>query len=309
MRANTGSLMLLLLSLSVSACAVWAAGNGSLSGILTDPSGAVVPGATITLVNTALKAEFRATSNGQGFYAFPSLPVGRYDLTIEADGFKTQKKTSLGLGQRSETVTVVGTAATTEAQVDTVSTHSGELVTGSQMTALPLNGRSYTDLLPIQPGVVPVTTLQPNSVIMAGVTGGLSPSGDLNPGNLSIGGQRESSNGFMVNGIDVQEHMNGGTSIPTTISPSKGHNFAPRLGLAYALRLEGGILRKIFGGGGKSSIRASYGIFYTAFPGLSAGVMYAVPPFGYNYLSPEPPLFARLLSMRKTEPRISIHSH
>ncbi len=76
-----------------------------------------------------------------------------------------------------------------------------------------MNGRSYTDLLPIQPGVIPVTTLLPNSVIMAGVTGGLSPSGDLNPGNLSIDGQRESSNGFMVNGIDVQEHMNGGTSI------------------------------------------------------------------------------------------------
>jgi hypothetical protein len=48
---------------------------------------------------------------------------------------------------------------------------------------------------------------------MAGVTGGLDPSGDLNPGNLSINGQRESSNGFLVNGIDVQEHMNGGTSI------------------------------------------------------------------------------------------------
>ena len=48
---------------------------------------------------------------------------------------------------------------------------------------------------------------------MAGVTGSLDPSGDLNPGNLSINGQRESSNGFLVNGIDVQEHMNGGTSI------------------------------------------------------------------------------------------------
>ena len=208
-----------------SSVSLWAAANGSLSGTLVDPSGAVVPGAKVTVVNTALKSEYKAISNGRGFYSFPTLPVGHYDLAIEATGFKTQKKTNLtidtdaalrldmmlAVGQQSETVSVV--AAGAEAQVDAAATHLGELVTGSQMTALPLNGRSYTDLLPIQPGVAPVSTLLPNSVIMAGVTGGLSPSGDLNPGNLSIDGQRESSNGFLVNGIDVQEHMNGGTSI------------------------------------------------------------------------------------------------
>ena len=48
---------------------------------------------------------------------------------------------------------------------------------------------------------------------MAGVTGTINPSGDVNPGNVSINGQRESANGFMVNGVDVQEHMNGGTSV------------------------------------------------------------------------------------------------
>jgi Carboxypeptidase regulatory-like domain len=204
-----------------------AAASGSLSGTLKDPSGAVISGAKITLVNTALRSAYTVVSNAQGFYKFPSLPVGHYDLTIEAIGFKTQRKAdlivdtdaalkldaSLTLGQNSETVTVQAMGATVEAQVDAVATYLGELITGSQMTALPLNGRSYTDLLPIQPGVAPVSTLLPNSVIMAGVTGGLSPSGDLNPGNLSIDGQRESSNGFLVNGIDVQEHMNGGTSI------------------------------------------------------------------------------------------------
>jgi carboxypeptidase family protein len=206
---------------------LWAAANGSLSGTLRDPSGGVVPGAKVTLANAALKSEFKTTSDAQGFYTFPTLPVGHYDMTIEAVGFKTQKKPNLivdtdaalkldvvlTLGQQSETVIVAAAGAATEVQVDTVATHLGELITASQMVALPLNGRSFTDLLPIQPGVIPITTLLPNSVIMAGVTGGLSPSGDLNPGNLSINGQRESSNGFLVNGIDVQEHMNGGTSI------------------------------------------------------------------------------------------------
>jgi len=204
-----------------------AATGGSISGTLTDQSGAVIPAASLTLVNLDLATSYKASTDAQGFYSFPTLPVGRYELTIEAAGFKTQKKTgivvdtdaavrvdaALNVGERSDTVTVSATVAESQVQVDTVATHLGEVVSDTQMTALPLNGRSYTDLLPIQPGVIPITTLKPNSVIMAGVTGAISPSGDLNPGNMSIDGQRESSNGFMVNGIDVQEHMNGGTSI------------------------------------------------------------------------------------------------
>ena len=223
MKLNFNYLIAILFSSALAMAA--AAANGSISGTLQDPSGAVIPGAAITLVNTALHSEYKTTSNSQGFYSFPTLPVGHYNLNIGAKGFKTEKKTNLtvdteaalkldavlAVGEQSETVTVVAGAA--EAQVDTVATHLGELVTGSQMTALPLNGRSFTDLLAIQPGITPVSTLLPNSVIMAGVTGGLSPSGDLNPGNLSIDGQRESSNGFLVDGIDVQEHMNGGTSV------------------------------------------------------------------------------------------------
>lgn len=219
---------LLLISASIG---LFGAANGSLSGTLRDPSGAVIADASVTVVNEALRPQFTAVTNGQGFYSFPALPVGHYDVTIEAAGFKTQKRSNLmvdtdvalkmdatlAIGNRSEQVTVEASGEAVEVQVDTAATHLGELVTGSQMTALPLNGRSFTDLLPIQPGVAPVSTLLPNSVIMAGVTGGLSPSGDLNPGNLSIDGQRESSNGFLVNGIDVQEHMNGGTSIVSNL--------------------------------------------------------------------------------------------
>ena len=73
---------------------------------------------------------------------------------------------------------------------------------------------------------------------------------------------------------------------------SQYRNFAPRFGLAYSPAFQNGILKAIFGESGKSSIRASYGVFYTAFPGLSAGIMYGVPPYGYNYLSPAPPEFA-----------------
>ncbi len=198
--------------------------GGSISGTVTDVTGAVIPGAMLKLVNTAQQTTYRAASDREGLYSYPNLPVGHYDLTIAAPGFAAQRKANLAVdadsairvdvtlpvSTQSDTVTVT---TSTGIQVDTIATHLGEVVSGEQMTALPLNGRGYTDLLAIQPGVAPISTLLPSSVIMAGVTGSLDPSGDLNPGNLSINGQRESSNGFMVNGIDVQEHMNGGTSI------------------------------------------------------------------------------------------------
>ena len=214
----------ILTILLLTSTSLWAAAGGAITGTVTDTSGAVVPLARLTLVSQAQQTVYHALSNAQGVFSFLNLPVGRYDLTISADGFSRKKLTSLvvdtdaglradvalAIGAASETVTVNGD---TSAQVDTSSTHLGEVISGAEMTSLPLNGRSYTDLLAIQPGVAPLSTLLPNAVIMAGVTGGIAPSGDENPGNVSINGQRESSNGFMVNGVDVQEHMNGGTSV------------------------------------------------------------------------------------------------
>jgi hypothetical protein len=197
--------------------------GGSVSGVVKDPSGAVIPGASVTAANTTLGTMFTATTDGQGLYSFPKLPVARYEVTVQIDGFKPQKRTdvqvdadsaiqinvTLELGEQSETVTVSVNAV----RVDTVSTQLGEVVPATTMTALSLNGRSYTDLLSIQPGVIPTTTIQSNSVIMAGVTGPISPSGGLNPGIVSVSGQRETANGFYVNGSDVQERMNGGTAV------------------------------------------------------------------------------------------------
>ena len=202
----------------------WAATGGSISGSISDPSGAAIPSASLSLVNDAQQTPYRTISDKQGLYSFPNLPVGHFSLTIAAKGFATQRKVDLAvdsdsairvditlqIATQADSITVSSDGG---AQVDTVSTHLGEVVSAEQMTAIPLNGRSYTDLLAIQPGVAPVSTQLPSSVIMAGVTGSIDPSGDANPGNLSINGQRESSNGFLVNGIDVQEHMNGGTSI------------------------------------------------------------------------------------------------
>ena len=221
-KARLSSLAIVILL--VATLPLRAATGGSISGTLTDASGAVIPEAILSLVNITQRTTYQAVSGRQGLYCFPNLPVGHYELTISATRFATQRRTNLtvdtdsalrvdaklSVATQSDVVTVTND---TGVQVETAATHLGEVVSGAQMTALPLNGRSYTDLLAIQPGVAPISTLLPSSVIMAGVNGSLDPSGDLNPGDLSINGQRESSNGFLVNGIDVQEHMNGGTSI------------------------------------------------------------------------------------------------
>ncbi len=233
---------ILFLPLSV----VHAAVGGTISGSISDASGAVIAGARLTLTNTAQHTTYTANTDSKGLYSFPNLPVGEYSMQIQVGGFATQLKTGLKVTTDSalradaqlivrggsDTVTV--TAGST-VQVESSATHLGEVVSGAEMTAIPLNGRSYTDLLAIQPGVAPVTTLLPSSVIMAGVTGSINPSGDLNAGNLSINGQRESANGFLVNGIDVQEHMNGGTSIVPNLDSIEEfrvltNNFDPEYG-------------------------------------------------------------------------------
>ena len=114
----------------------------------------------------------------------------------------------LEVGDRSDAVTVFDN----QVQVDTTSTQIGEVITGTQMTAVPLNGRSYTDLLALQPGVAPVTSITSDTVQDVGASA-LSPSGDLNPGTISINGQREFANAFIVNGSDVEEDVNMGAAI------------------------------------------------------------------------------------------------
>ena len=182
--------------------AVLTAASGSISGILKDPSGAVIQNARLTLVETGVHARYSTVSDPQGFYSFPVLPVGHYDLTIEAAGFKTQHKSNLAvdadaalridstlrIGPQSETLTVTDNQAALQTQVDTVSTHLGEVISGGQIEEIPLNGRSYTDLLAIQPGVSPVTTLDAHFGDYGRSYGNINPSGDLDPGDVSIDG-------------------------------------------------------------------------------------------------------------------------
>ena len=166
------------------------------------------------MLETQTGIKSATVSDTAGFYSFPSLPVGHYELEVRTRGFKDFKQTGLildvntavtvdiplALGEASQEVTVNAAAV----QVETTNTQMGEVISDTKMTTVPLNGRSYTDLLALQPGVTPVSSNQ---------YGALSVSGNLNPGSLSVSGQRESANGFMVNGGNVEEGAFNGTAI------------------------------------------------------------------------------------------------
>jgi len=200
------------------AVVLWASINGSISGLLIDPSGSVIVGAAVTATETQTGVKSETVTDSKGFYNFPELAIGTYDIEVTANGFKTFRKSglvvdanaalrvdvTLQVGQTTEKVIVNSDAV----HVETESTQTGEVIEGRKIVSVPLNGRAYTDLLALQPGVVP--TAYGNQ---APDTQDRSPSGTLNPGNQSINGQRESSNGFMVNGANVVEGKNNGAAI------------------------------------------------------------------------------------------------
>lgn len=221
-RCLTLSAAVLAFSLLFGAALAWASITGSISGIITDPSDALVVGATVTAINTQTGIRTVIKTDSKGFYNFANLPVGTYDLQVTQKGFKQYQKTGvrvdansairadvkLELGEITQEVSVSGQAV----HVETQSTQMGEVINSDKITSVPLNGRDFTNLLSLQPGVVPfqyANALQDSNLSDRTVGGSTS----LNAGNQSINGQRETSNGFMVNGANVEEGKNNGTTV------------------------------------------------------------------------------------------------
>lgn len=189
--------------------------GGKISGVIKDQSGAVLPGAPVVLRNAATGLRQTTTSDSAGNYVFTNVPVGQYELSVAIQGFRPYKRGGLAVdvsgaieadvllevGGADEVVTVEASTV----QVDTADTQLGETIAGKQIAAVPLNGRSYTDLLAVQAGVIPASTNANVNASSGGAFGSITPSGDLNAGQFSVNGQRETFNGFTVNGANVVE--------------------------------------------------------------------------------------------------------
>ncbi|MGA8102668.1 MAG: carboxypeptidase-like regulatory domain-containing protein, partial [Candidatus Acidiferrales bacterium] len=207
--------LLVLVVTMLVAVTVWGSEVGSISGVVTDPSGAVVPRTTVNITNVDTGVVRTVTTNDEGIYSFLALPVGRYTLSVAATGFGKYEQTGIVLNTDDQlhfdvnlkvgTVTHSVEVTSDAVRVETANTQLGDVISGQQMENIPLNGREYTDLLSLQPGVAPQASTQ---------TAGYSQYfGTTASGSISVSGQRETSNGFYVNGTSVNDTLNNGTTV------------------------------------------------------------------------------------------------
>src|SRR2546422_3076716 len=184
--------------------------TGSILGVVRDATQAVVAGARIVATNAETNLNRETISAADGSYRLLALPAGTYKVTATASGFQ-QFTTSnidvrvndqlridvtLEVGSVQQEVNVTANAV----QVETTATQLGDVIESKKMLALPLNGRSYLDLLGLQAGVAPESAYT--------IGGDRQVSGMLNAGNVSVNGQRETANAFLVDGGDVSEGRN-----------------------------------------------------------------------------------------------------
>ena len=207
-----------LLIFIVLACssAVHAQVTGTITGRVTDSSGAIVSGAKVTATNVSTNFVQNAVTDGSGEYHLLALSPGTYSVSISATGFERFTTTAIDVKVNDQLridagLTVGGVEQNVSVEANTVqvesdSTQLGDVIESKQMLAMPLNGRSYLDLMALQPGVTPVTS--------GTIPGDRPVSGQIgNPGNLSVNGQPESGNMFLVNGGDVNESKNMGAGL------------------------------------------------------------------------------------------------
>jgi Carboxypeptidase regulatory-like domain/TonB dependent receptor/TonB-dependent Receptor Plug Domain len=200
MRATGRLGVYLLVFLGLFGCAsAWGQTNGEIRGTINDPSGAVVPGVTVTATLTGTDTTRSVTSDKDGAFDIPELAVGNYDLTADAQGFKkfVAKNVvvtighvnfitvTLQLGAGNQTVTVEANSV----QVETTSTQLGAVMTDTAIRELPMNTRNAYGLLQLQPGV---QSQLGNDLFL----------GSDNAGAVSVNGGRGRANNYMVNGGD-----------------------------------------------------------------------------------------------------------
>jgi hypothetical protein len=200
---TVGLLLTLTLVLGLDGAAFAQTGAASITGLLTDQSGAAAAGVTVTATNQATNVAYTAVSNAAGNYTITSVPVGTYVVKAELSGFKTvatkpmtveakqiaRLDFKMDVGALEDTVEVTAQAPVLQTESATV----GEVISGNTVQSLPLNGRNVGQLALLLPGTV---TYNPR---------GFTNIGSVNMNRPFVNGNREQTNNFTVDGLDVNE--------------------------------------------------------------------------------------------------------
>jgi hypothetical protein len=195
-----------------------------ITGIVTDPSGAVVPGAAVVVTNNATGLSRTVTTNNDGLYNALNLPVGTYTITTSMQGFKKSVISGVGvdvgsspavpvaleLGGVGESVQVTADSL----QIQTTTAQIGGVITSTEATQIQLNGRNYVQLLTLQPGV---SQTVPSGFAIFGTYG-------VNGNSQSVNGIRTDSANFFIDGVDNKDNGGGGNNF-VNISPDSLQQF------------------------------------------------------------------------------------
>jgi len=186
--------------------------TGAVRGTITDPSGAIVPGASIAITNVATNVVTNATSDQAGQYAVRNLQIGQYKLTVTASGFNTAEfpPFALEIDQTAKIdvpLTVGGSATTVEVSselqpiLQTENATTGETFTQNTINSLPLNGRDFSQLTVFTPGAV--------STNYGAFGGQNSTERSTNADNsANVNGNRQQSNNYLLDGQEINENLN-----------------------------------------------------------------------------------------------------
>ncbi len=192
------------------------ADTGSINGTVTDPTGAVIPGATVTATNTDNGQKLEASANGTGGFTILAVPRGNYKVVAVASGFKndsanvvvsvtTASTIAFQLQPAGSTTTVEVNAATP--LVDTTDATVGATIEGKQVTDLPLNGRNFTQLAMLTPGV---TRGVYGDIASGGGSANMTETMRYNESSgaaLSVNGLRPQADNFILDGVDNNDGL------------------------------------------------------------------------------------------------------
>src|SRR3984885_6260506 len=177
--------------------------GGSIGGTITDASGAAIPGATVVIRNQETGSQRQLITNGEGLYSAPSIPVGRYSVSATRDAFATQQRDGIvvTVGQSVRVNVALSASAVSQnvevtdkpAPVDLSTQQTSGLVDERQVKELPLNGRSYDELLTLNPATVNYTNER---------SGGIGTSNSSVGNMFAVSGRRPQDNLFLLNGIE-----------------------------------------------------------------------------------------------------------